>query len=213
MKERLTRAQKRERTYEELISAAERLFTERGFHASTVDEIAFEAGYTKGAVYSNFDSKEDLFFAVYERRAEKAVAEIEEVLRENGPAAGLELLASDAARRRGGAEDGWLAVFFEFWAHVVRRPELRERFAKIHREALEPMAAAVERFAGERGIPMAIEVRGLNVAMNAMVLGLSLERLTQPDVVDAGLGARMVRLVIEDLERGGFVGAREDRKE
>jgi AcrR family transcriptional regulator len=213
MKERLTRAQKRERTYEELISAAERLFTERGFHASTVDEIAFEAGYTKGAVYSNFDSKEDLFFAVYERRAEKAVAEIEEVLRENGPAAGLELLASDAARRRGGAEDGWLAVFFEFWAHVVRRPELRERFAKIHREALEPMAAAVERFAGERGIPMAIEVRGLNVAMNAMVLGLSLERLTQPDVVDAGLGARMVRLVIEDLERGGFVGAREGRKE
>jgi AcrR family transcriptional regulator len=213
MKERLTRAQKRERTYEELISAAERLFVERGFHASTVDEIAFEAGYTKGAVYSNFDSKEDLFFAVYERRAEKAVAEIEEVLRENGPAAGLELLASDAARRRGGAEDGWLAVFFEFWAHVVRRPELRERFAKIHREALEPMAAAVERFAGERGIPIAIEVRGLNVAMNAMVLGLSLERLTQPDVVDAGLGARMVRLVIEDLERGGFVGAREDRKE
>jgi hypothetical protein len=96
---------------------------------------------------------------------------------------------------------------------VVRRPELREWFAKIHREALEPMAAAVERFAGEPGIPMAIEVRGLNVAINAMVLGLSLELLTQPDVVDAGLGARMVRLVIDNLERGGFVGAREDRKE
>ena len=49
MKERLTRAQKRERTCEGLISAAERLFTERGFHASTVDEIAFEADCTKGA--------------------------------------------------------------------------------------------------------------------------------------------------------------------
>jgi hypothetical protein len=50
--------------------------------------------------------------------------------------------------------------------------------------------------------------------MNAMVLGLSLERLTQPDAVDGGLGARMVRLVLEDLvERGGFVGASEDRKE
>ena len=49
--------------------------------------------------------------------------------------------------------------------------------------------------------------------MNAMVLGLSLERLTQPDLVDVGLGARMVRLVLEDLERGGFVGASEDRKE
>src|SRR5215217_505892 len=205
MKKRLTRAEKRERTYKELISAAEKLFIERGFHASTVDEIAFEAGYTKGAVYSNFASKEDLFFAVYERRAERALAEIEEVLSENGPAAGLELLASEAARR-GGADDGWLAVFFEFWAHVVRRPELRDRFAKIHGRALEPMAEALERFAGERGISIPVETRSLNVAMNAMVLGLSLERLTQPDVVDVGLGARMVRLVLEDLERGGFVG-------
>jgi AcrR family transcriptional regulator len=213
MKKRLTRAEKRERTYEELLLAAEKLFVERGFHATSVDEIAFEAGYTKGAVYSNFESKEDLFFAVYERRAERAMAEIEEVLVENGPAAGLEVLASDAARRRGGADDGWLAVFFEFWAHVVRRPELRERFARIHGRALEPMAAAVERFAGERGISIPVEARSLNVAMNAMVLGLSLERLTQPDVVDAGLGARMVRLVLEDLERGGFVGALEDRKE
>ena len=213
MKKRLTRAEKRERTYEELLLAAEKLFVERGFHATSVDEIAFEAGYTKGAVYSNFESKEDLFFAVYERRAERAMAEIEEVLVENGPAAGLEVLASDAARRRGGADDGWLAVFFEFWAHVVRRPELRERFARIHGRALEPMAAAVERFAGERGISIPVEARSLNVAMNAMVLGLSLERLTQPDVVDAGLGARMVRLVVEDLERGGFVGALEDRKE
>jgi AcrR family transcriptional regulator len=213
MKERLTRAQKRERTYEGLISAAERLFTERGFHASTVDEIAFEAGYTKGAVYSNFASKEDLFFAVYERRAERALAGIEEVLSENGPAAGLELLASEAARRRGGADDGWLAVFFEFWAHVVRRPELRDRFAKIHGRALEPMAAAAERFAGERGISIPVGARSLNVAMNAMVLGLLLERLTQPDVVEVELGARMVRLVLEDLERGGFVGASEGRKE
>jgi AcrR family transcriptional regulator len=213
MKERLTRAQKRERTYEELVSSAERLFVERGFHASTVDEIALEAGYTKGAVYSNFASKEDLFFAVYERRAGRAIAEIEEILDEKGPAAGLEVLASDAARRRGGVQDGWLAVFFEFWAHVVRRPELRDRFARIHGRALEPMAAATERFAGERGISIPVEAKSFNVAMNAMVLGLSLERLTQPDVVDVGLGARMVRLVLEDLGRGGFAGASEDRKE
>lgn len=195
-----------------MISAADRLFTERGFHASTVDEIALEAGYTKGAVYSNFASKEDLFFAVYERRAERAHAEIEEILNENGPAAGLELLASDAAQRRG-RDDGWLAVYFEFWAHVVRRPELRERFARIHARVAEPMTVAVERHAEERGIVMPVDARSFNAAMIAMVSGLSVERLTQPDVVDVGLGARMVRLVLEDLGRGGFVGASEDRKE
>ena len=212
MKKRLTRAEKRERTYEELLLAAEKLFVERGFHATSVDEIAFEAGYTKGAVYSNFESKEDLFFAVYERRADRGLAEVEQILRENGPVEGLELLASDAAQRRG-REDGWLAVYFEFWAHVVRRPELRQRFAKIHGRVAEPMTAAVERLAEERGIVMPVDARSFNVAMIAMVSGLSLERLTQPDVVDVGLGARMVRLVLEDLGRDGVARAPEDRKE
>ena len=198
----MTRAEKRERTYEELILAAEKLFIEQGFHATSVDEIAFEAGYTKGAVYSNFESKEDLFFVVYERRADRAVAEIEQILRENGPAAGLELLASDATHRRG-REDGWLAVYFEFWAHIVRNPSLRQRFARIHARVAEPMHVAVERIAEERDIVMPVEARSLNVAMIAMVSGLSLERLTQPDVVDVGLGARMVRLVLEDLGCGG----------
>ena len=51
-----------------MIEAAESLFVEQGFHATSVDQVAAEAGYTKGAVYSNFESKEDLFLAVYEQR-------------------------------------------------------------------------------------------------------------------------------------------------
>ena len=67
---RLTRAERREQTRDDLIAAADRLFVEGGFHATSLDQIAAAAGYTKGAVYSNFASKEDLFFAVYERRAD-----------------------------------------------------------------------------------------------------------------------------------------------
>ncbi len=210
MKQRLTRAERRERTREELIAAAERLFTARGFHATSVDQVALEAGYTKGAVYSNFESKEDLFFAVYERRVDRAVVEIEGKLRGVDPVAGLERLSAEVAQRRG-RDDGWLAVFFEFWAHVVRNAELRERFARIHVRALEPMGAAVERFVEERGIEMPVDARGLNAAMNAMQLGLLLERLTQPEVVDVTLGARMVRLVLEDLERSGAAPEGEER--
>jgi AcrR family transcriptional regulator len=211
MKKRLTRAERRERTREELIAAAERLFTARGFHATSVDEIALEAGYTKGAVYSNFDAKEDLFFAVYERRADRMVAHVERVFREAGPAAGFERLSLETARRRD-RDDGWLAVFFEFWTHVVRHPELRERFVEIHARAAEPFVCAIERFAEERGIELPVDARRLTVAMGAMQFGLSLERLTQPEVVDVTLGARMSRLVLEDLERGGGA-AREGKEE
>jgi phosphoribosyl-dephospho-CoA transferase len=75
------------------------------------------------------------------------------------------------------------------------------------------MNAAIERIAEERDIVMPVEARSLNVAMIAMVSGLSLERLTQPDVVDVELGARMVRLVLEDLGRGCVMRDPGGRKE
>jgi AcrR family transcriptional regulator len=209
MRERLTRAERRERTREELIAAADARFTARGFHATSVDEIALEAGYTKGAVYSNFESKEDLFFAVYERRAARVVAEYERTIREAGTVEGIERLIAQTAQRRNSKEDGWLAVFFEFWAHVVRRPELRERFAKIHARVLEPIVSGIERLMEEHGIQLPVETRQYTVAVYVMSLGLSLERLTQPDVVDGTLGSRMARLLFEDLWRRD--GKKEER--
>ena len=58
---RLSRVERREKTRQDLLTAAEACFVTRGFHATSVDEVAEQAGYTKGAVYSNFASKEDLF--------------------------------------------------------------------------------------------------------------------------------------------------------
>jgi AcrR family transcriptional regulator len=159
--------------------------------------VAAEAGYTKGAVYSNFASKEDLFFAVYERRLEARLAEFEEII-EAAPSArdALHVAALTAAPRseRG---DGWLAVFFEFWAHVLRHAELRERFAALHVRIIELLEAGLIQHAEEVGEPLPEDPRKLATARYAMQLGLQLERLTQPDVVDPELGARMLGLSID----------------
>jgi AcrR family transcriptional regulator len=202
MRVRLSRAEQQQRTRAELVDAAERRFTRDGFHATTVDRIAAEAGYTKGAVYSNFASKEDLFFAVYERRAQRAIDEAQRMIGESGPAGGLARI-SDAAMRRRERDDGWLAAFFEFWAHVVRHPEHRARFAAIHGRAQEPFVAAVERFAAERGVPTPLDPRKLTAAVFAMQLGLSLERLTRPELIDPALAAQVGGLVLEHLHTGG----------
>ncbi|MBE2320714.1 TetR/AcrR family transcriptional regulator [Solirubrobacter sp. CPCC 204708] len=144
----LTRAQLRDRTRERVIAAGERLFVERGFHASSVGDIAEAAGYTKGAVYSNFAAKEDVFFAVYERRAARGIEDIERALAEHGVPEALDVISLRTARRRGTAEDGWMAAFFEFWAHVIRRPALRERFAAIHRGVQQPLVQALSASVG-----------------------------------------------------------------
>jgi AcrR family transcriptional regulator len=193
----MTRSERQARTRDELVDAAERLFTRSGFHATSVEAVADEAGYTKGAVYSNFASKEDLFFAVYERRTRAATAAVQEVLAAAAdPVAGVEAVARGSIERRR-RDDGWLAVFFEFWAHVLRHPDLRKRFAAIHGQAVEPMIAASEQVFRDRGVEPPPTLRRDISAHWAMQLGLQIERLTRPDVVDAELAGREARRSFE----------------
>ena len=193
-----TRAERQARTRGDLIDAAERLFTAQGFHATSLDAVAAEAGFTKGAVYSNFTSKEDLFFAVYERRVDSRVAEIEGILREAPTLREGVERTIPGNRGRPETDDGWMAVFFEFWAHVLRHPELRERFVIQHRRVIDLLAAALV----ESGQALPDDPTKLATARYAMQLGLQLERLTQPDLVDERLGLRAGRL----MDEGGLDG-------
>ena len=197
-----TRAERQAQTREDLIDAAEELFTANGFHATSLDAVAIAAGYTKGAVYSNFSSKEDLFFAVYERRVERHEAHVAELFAEP-PDAGEAILGviravGDLRRRR---QDGWMAVFLEFWTHVLRHPEHRARFGEAHKRAVAPFEVALERFAAQRGITLAIPADQLATALFAMENGIGLERLTDAGTTDADLPLRLVELIFEGLVR------------
>ena len=208
---RLSRAERRKQTRHELLAAAEACFVTRGFHATSVDQVAERAGYTKGAVYSNFASKEDLFFAVYQRRVERMLTELEPCLRQAGAERALDSLATATIERRD-RDDGWLAVFFEFWAHVLRHPELRDRFAAIHARILEALADAVRQLAEDRGLALSTDMTAIQVALawNAMEVGLGLERLTQSRAVDAVLARRMGRLLLDAVLDGKQPSASND---
>jgi AcrR family transcriptional regulator len=197
-----TRAERQAQTRTDLIDAAEEQFTENGFHATSLDAVAEAAGYTKGAVYSNFSSKEDLFFAVYERRVDRHLEHVgglfdaaddagESILRVVGA-------VGDLRRRRA---EGWMAVFLEFWTHVLRHPEHRARFAAAHLRAIAPFQEAVERFAAQQGVTLAIPANELAIALFAMENGIGLERLTDPEIVDADLPVRLLELIFGALGR------------
>jgi AcrR family transcriptional regulator len=191
-----TRADRRARTRDDLIAAADRRFSADGFHATSLDAVAEEAGYTKGAVYSNFSSKEDVFFAVYERRVERSLAETGAMLESSATAReGLERVGAATAQRRE-ADDGWLAVFFEFWAHVLRHPEHRARFAEQHDRVARQLAGALERDARERGVELPLPPLRLALSLLALSTGMGLERLTQPDVVGPELERLLNRLFL-----------------
>ena len=183
----MSRAERKAQTRGELLDAAMRLFCARGFHATSLDLVAAEAGYTKGAVYSNFASKEDLFFALYEQRVEETVPRLRAALSAGEDP--QDIARAVVGRRRGG-DDGWLAVFFEFWAHVLRNPELRGRFEALHRQAREPLVEAARRLGLGR------DPETWTVAAYAMVTGLSLEQLTDPALDASALAGAMLESMI-----------------
>jgi AcrR family transcriptional regulator len=148
---RLTQVERSEDTRRRLLEAARRVFVQRGFHAATLEQVAEAAGFTKGAVYSQFESKADLFFALLEKRVEQRLGEI----RSAGAAASSpEQFGSIMGRQwvRGARADmGWQLLALEFRVYVARHPELRERYIGVYarlRDAIGEALAAEFRAAG-----------------------------------------------------------------
>jgi AcrR family transcriptional regulator len=194
-----TRTERQATTRRELLDAAERLFEEQGFAATSLGLLADRAGYTKGAVYSNFVSKEDVFFAVYERRVERFLADVAHAESESADEERMaeQVMVGIVERREGG--DGWLAVFLEFWTHVLRHPEHRRRFAAIHARATEPAVANIRRLAAAEGVELPVDAHQLATALFAMTTALGLERLTDPENVDKDLVVHMQQIIRSGL--------------
>ena len=195
-----TRARRQAQTRAELVAAAERLFVSQGFHATTLDAVADAAGYTKGAVYSNWSGKEDLFLAVYEQRVGRFLPRLREALATARDAReGMLAVLATHRSQQDQEPDHWLAVFLEFWTHVLRHPELRARFAAVHMRYVDELAAGMERCVAEAGAAPPFDVRRLTVAVSTMTTGLGLERLTQPELLDAPFVVDVQRFVVDSL--------------
>lgn len=183
MSSRLTRSERRAQTRERLLEAAGRLFARRGYHAVSVDEIAEEAGLTKGAVYSNFESKEDLFLTLFEEHLERRMADIRRAV---DPARSVEQQAEDAARdflRFLRTEPEWFLLSIEFWAYAVRDPGLRPRFAERWSTVKHAAAEMIAERARDLGIALPLPVDHIATAANAISLGLAIEKLADPAAV------------------------------
>lgn len=184
---RLTRAQAKEQTRERLLQAARRVFVERGFHATTLDEVAEEAGHTKGAVYSAFESKADLFLAILEERTRRRA---EELRRITTCVSSLDELARTGeglwiATLRDERE--WSLLLVEFEVYAARDALLRERLAGILGLFRSAMSEAIEAVAAASGERPPVPAEQLTVATLALSNGIMLEGLTgaSTDVVEA----------------------------
>ena len=126
-RKRLTREESRAQTRERLLETAEALFTKNGFEATSIEDVAETAGYSRGAFYSNFKSKDDLICAVLDVRSDRYAKEIENFFALNvSTAERLALLRAyyvQVASDRNGCIF-WMAMQLYAWRHENVRPKV-----------------------------------------------------------------------------------------
>ena len=141
-RKRLTREESKELTRLRLIEAAERLFIRRGFDDASVEEISEMAGYSRGAFYSNFDSKEQVFLAVIDRRRPKALDDI--LQRVSEPVERIAAVRNWFANQW--RLKDFIALRMEFSRRAFRDRSVRTHLAELLRQELETYSASVGRF-------------------------------------------------------------------
>jgi AcrR family transcriptional regulator len=184
-----------------LMRSAARVAARRGLEAASVDEVAREAGFTKGAVYANFESKEDLFLSMLDERFAERLRDIDRVLREGGtPEEQARRAASDFIATIGAAP-GWERLFFEFAVYATRHEDFRRRLVRRYRDLRERIAELLARRAEELGIEPALPPEQVAAMTFAMTNGMALERLLEPEAVPDDLYPAMMATFFAGLQR------------
>lgn len=181
MAEPWTRERRLEHTRTLLLDAAEDVFAEKGFAPATLDDIARAAGYTKGAIYKHFATKEDLFLAVSDRYWRRYFDNFADVMA-SSEEVGSHELDQIATRwrqlsRDRGAEHA--ALGHEFALYLLRNPEVRERVAKKRSEVVEALAefiiGGIDRLGATLLIPPLTFAQVLVATSDSVVLGSELD--------------------------------------
>jgi AcrR family transcriptional regulator len=201
-----SRGEPKEQTETRLLEAAERVFSRRGYRAASLVEIARAAGYTTGAVYSNFSGKQDLFLAVAARQAASRIADVATVQETLRGEANLEDAFRGWFAAFLDANPEWAVLLYEFWSTAIRDRKLRRRFRDIRGMAREAIAEALREAEREgrlrRGSPEA-----LGALLLAMVTGIAFEHAADPGAVPVELGAfafaAVVRGAVEPRREAG----------
>jgi AcrR family transcriptional regulator len=204
-RKRLTQGERREETREQVLAASARVFAKRGFHATSLDAIAEEAGFSRGAVYYNFADKEELFLELLDRRCAERAQDLREVFADTpeediAQTSRQAQLAAEHALDAMTGDPEWRALYLEFLAHAARDTGFRRRFSK----RTEEMRGALEEVVVQRTRPVAgalgMEPEQLAVVIDALGIGLmSAHMLHGSRAVPRELFSKALALLVDGI--------------
>src|SRR3954453_23172308 len=197
---RRTRAEKQAETRQRLLEAAEYVFRRCGFFGATVEEITERAGFSRGAFYSNFESREQLFIELLHSRVYDDFTRMLELTPRERPARKqMAATAREFARRYEHAERWLFELWLECLAHAARHPEFASLPATFWRGNRALTAQTIDVTYGQVGEPPPIESKHLATALTALDIGLAIQNLVDPEEVPLDLYPKLYDLLFGPL--------------
>ncbi len=182
---RLSRAESQARTRQKLLEAAGEVFVERGLHRTSVEAIAERAGFTRGAFYSNFASKEELFAELLQSTVYRAYREMGEAqLASEGPLPTSRETAKTLARIQAHRDGRWMfRLWLELLLEAARDERMRALAVEFWRSNRELIARIVERRFADSGREPPLPPKTFASALIAMDIGLAIQHHVDPEAV------------------------------
>ena len=198
MRTRLSRKESQLQTRERLLDAALEVFSRRGYYAASVDEIAAEAGYSKGAVYSNFSNKEGLFLALIDRRFAKDAQDYPGIADFMKEGLQFEEFEEDFDFREEIMKDPtWNILMVEFFLYAMRegnnRAELAARYKQLRGLMEENLSTLYARLGKKPMLPVA----ELPWSVFALGMGMMLQFLIEPEGLPKGVYERALQQLLK----------------
>ncbi|OBH09450.1 TetR/AcrR family transcriptional regulator [Mycobacterium sp. E1747] len=193
LRTRPTRGEVRDR----ILDAASKVFAAEGFAGATIDAIGQAAGFTKGAVYSNFESKDELFLALLDREFELRGEQIAIALdRSDGDTAAAAREVSRSVLDSVRDHSDYYVLLVEYWLRAQRDPQLRERLIERRRAAADQALHIVESTDTVPGDRRLTDIAQLVVTLN---LGVAMEEVLRPGTINPDLLARLITALLESI--------------
>jgi AcrR family transcriptional regulator len=187
-----TRKERQARTRELLMDSAAAVAARRGIERASLDEVAERAGFTKGAVYANFSSKEELFLAMLDAHFEARLEDLDRIVSTEADPDAQAREAAQGLMRMLDAQPEWHRLFFEFTVHAARNEAFREQLVARYRGLRERLADLLAERVERLGIDPVLPPADVAAMAFAMANGMALERLLEPEAVPDTLFGEMM---------------------
>ncbi|MFG1773045.1 TetR/AcrR family transcriptional regulator [Nocardia salmonicida] len=178
---RMTRKESHALTRERLVETAKRLFMADGYNVTPLEKVATEAGFSKGAVYSNFATKHELGLAVIDVvHVERAQSLVDAMLPHDNMAERIEGFARWADENIG--DVGWTALEVEFATSTRHMPEIRTELADRRRTLTAMLATVIQTQADQLGLELPLPAEDAALQLLSLGIGLGVQRAIDPEL-------------------------------